>query len=145
MFYNIEPNDDTRLQEEKHLLYNKVYYTGYSKFYANYGLVNELTNYYKESYPNFIKDESCEFLFTVVSDTKREHSNADYVTKVDGKYYHTWVIETLDEQVELYYNVLNRGNIIWLSMLISIGVLTILGLIVLIKRKSQKNNKKNSQ
>lgn len=134
-YYNITEEAEVQPTNEEHFLYTKVIYSGLN-LYVNYSdLYLRLNQEFSAKYPEFIDSSSNELLYTYVTDFRREHSDADYVTYMDGKYYHTWIVDgnNLGEEITLYYNIANRGNCILLCIGISIlvcGVLLIIGLIV---------------
>ena len=134
-YYNITEEAEVQPTNEEHFLYTKVIYSGLN-MYVNYSdLYLKLNQEFSAKYPEFIDSSSNELLYTYVTDLRREHSDADYVTYMDGKYYHTWLVdsENIAEPITLYYNIANRGNCILLCIGISIvvcGVLLIIGLIV---------------
>lgn len=141
-YYNITDEVTIEPKNEEHFLYTKVIYSGLTIYVDYSDLYNSLEAEFNAKYPEFIDSSSNELLYTYVTDLRREHSNADYVTYIDGKYYHTWVVdrENLNEPISLYYNIANRGNCILLCIGISVlicGVLLIIGLIV-DKRKKKK-------
>ena len=133
-YYNITETTEIQPINEEHFLYTKVIYSGLN-LYVNYSdLYLKLNQEFSAKYPEFIENEN-ELLYTYVTESRREHSDADYVTYMDGKYYHTWIVDgdNLGEEITLYYNIANRGNCILLCIGISIlvcGVLLIIGLIV---------------
>lgn len=134
-YYNITEEAEVQPTNEEHFLYTKVIYSGLN-MYVNYSdLYLKLNQEFSAKYPEFIDSSSNELLYTYVTDLRREHSDADYVTYMDGKYYHTWLVdsENIAEPITLYYNIANRGNCILLCIGISIvvcGVLLIIGVIV---------------
>lgn len=133
-YYNITEEAEVQPTNEEHFLYTKVIYSGLS-LYVNYSdLYLRLNQEFSAKYPEFIENEN-ELLYTYVTESRREHSDADFVTRLDGNYYHTWIVDgnNLGEEITLYYNIANRGNCILLCIGISIvvcGVLLIIGLIV---------------
>lgn len=133
-YYNITEEAEVQPTNEEHFLYTKVIYSGLN-MYVNYSdLYLKLNQEFSAKYPEFIENEN-ELLYTYVTESRREHSDADFVTRLDGKYYHTWLVdsENIAEPITLYYNIANRGNCILLCIGISIlvcGVLLIIGLIV---------------
>ena len=140
-YYNITETTEIQPINEEHFLYTKVIYSGLN-MYVNYSdLYLKLNQEFSAKYPEFIENEN-ELLYTYVTESRREHSDADFVTRLDGNYYHTWLVdsENIAEPITLYYNIANRGNCILLCIGISIlvcGVLLIIGLIV-DKRKKKK-------
>lgn len=134
-YYNITDTTTVEPENEEHFLYTKVIYSGLTMYVDYSDLYNSLEAEFNAKYPEFIDSSSNELLYTYVTDLRREHSDADYVTYMDGKYYHTWLVdsENIAEPITLYYNIANRGNCILLCIGISIlvcGVLLIIGLIV---------------
>lgn len=133
-YYNITEEAEVQPTNEEHFLYTKVIYSGLN-LYVNYSdLYLRLNQEFSAKYPEFIENEN-ELLYTYVTESRREHSDADFVTRLDGNYYHTWIVDgnNLGEEITLYYNIANRGNCILLCIGISIlvcGVLLIIGLIV---------------
>ena len=133
-YYNITEEAEVQPTNEEHFLYTKVIYSGLN-MYVNYSdLYLRLNQEFSAKYPEFIENEN-ELLYTYVTESRREHSDADFITKLDGNYYHTWIVDgnNLGEEITLYYNIANRGNCILLCIGISIlvcGVLLIIGVIV---------------
>lgn len=140
-YYNITEEAEVQPTNEEHFLYTKVIYSGLN-MYVNYSdLYLRLNQEFSAKFPEFIENEN-ELLYTYVTESRREHSDADFITRLDGNYYHTWIVDgnNLGEEITLYYNIANRGNCILLCIGISIlvcGVLLIIGLIV-DKRKKKK-------
>lgn len=133
-YYNITEEAEVQPTNEEHFLYTKVIYSGLN-LYVNYSdLYFRLNQEFSAKYPEFIENEN-ELLYTYVTESRREHSDADFITRLDGNYYHTWIVDgnNLGEEITLYYNIANRGNCILLCIGISIvvcGVLLIIGVIV---------------
>lgn len=148
-YYNIEENTNPQYQIEEHYLYNKVYYYGYSIYVKHFSLYNSVKNDINYNMPELASVGNCELLYTYVTESGREHSDANYVNKVDSKYYHTWVVDEnkIDKPIMIYYNIANTGNWIILGVIISLAVcliLLIIGLVISkINRKKLKNNKNN--
>ncbi len=146
-YYNISGESSVKPREEKHFFYDKIIYEGMT-MYVNYNsLYNNIYNKYTEKYPELISSEN-KIMYTYVSNLRREHSDADFITKMNGKYYHTWELEDgkTDLKITLYYNVANRSNWILVCVGTSIlvgGILLIIGLIIE-KSKKNKENIKNS-
>lgn len=142
--YNIEENSTQQFEQEKHFLYSKLYYktktlyNGLDEFYSS--IITE----FNARYNNLINENDGQLLYTVQMDLKREHSDANYITKADGKYYHTWVLDknNLDRDIVIYYNVANAGNCILLCIGISLVLGVILILIGILINKKKKKNKK---
>lgn len=138
-YYNITEEAEVQPTNEEHFLYTKVIYSGLN-MYVNYSdLYLKLNQEFSAKYPEFIENEN-ELLYTYVTESRREHSDADFVTRLDGKYYHTWLVdsENIAEPITLYYNIANRGNCILLCIGISIVVCSVLLIIGLIVDKHKK-------
>ena len=84
-----------------------------------------------EQFPNLTKADN-KLLYTYATESRREHSDANYITYTAGKYYHTWEIDksNLNQQITIYYILLNRANIIVLCLGISLIVCGVLFVIV---------------
>lgn len=148
LFYNIDPNAPNDATKTKEFLYTKHEYIRYTKYYVYQSLFKELETYFNTQYPELVTSESNETLYTYTTSTKRLHSDADIVTKQDGKYYHTWKIdgENLDETISLYYKIANRGNWIILSIIVTLlftVILLVVALIIKIISKKIYFNKHN--
>ncbi len=144
-YYNISDDSSATGEEEEHFLYTKITYYGLNIFVDYSELYTKLYAEFSEKYPEFVEENSSELLYTYVTDLRREHSDADYVTYLDGKYYHTWIVdsEQVDTPITLYYNIANKANCIMLCIIISIilcAVLIIVGIIIDKKRKKQTAN-----
>lgn len=141
-YYNITASSTVNSTKEEHFLYTRVYYYGLNMYVDYSELYSSLYAEFSANYPEFIESEESELLYTYVTDLRREHSDADYVSFMDGKYYHTWVVdkENITEPVTLYYNIANSGNCILLCIGVSIVVCLILLIvgIVIDKKKKQK-------
>ena len=136
---------ETKVSTEEHFLYDKIYYSSSSMFADYSALYNKIYDEIISEYPNFINQEN-KLLYTYVTDSRREHSDADYITNLNGEYYHTWEVEpnNISTNVTFYYNVLNRANCIIVcigtTILVS-GILLLIGYIVE-KRKNKKFKEK---
>lgn len=138
-YYNITEEAEVQPTNEEHFLYTKVIYSGLN-MYVNYSdLYLRLNQEFSAKYPEFIENEN-ELLYTYVTESRREHSDADFVTRLDGNYYHTWIVDgdNLGEEITLYYNIANRGNCILLCIGISIVVCSVLLIIGVIVDKHKK-------
>lgn len=138
-YYNITEEAEVQPTNEEHFLYTKVIYSGLN-MYVNYSdLYLKLNQEFSAKYPEFIENEN-ELLYTYVTESRREHSDADFVTRLDGNYYHTWIVDgdNLGEEITLYYNIANRGNCILLCIGISIVVCSVLLIIGVIVDKHKK-------
>lgn len=137
-FYGIDSSGEATLEKEKHFLYTKLYQTGSTVYALNQNLATQIYQQIYEKYPNLTKADN-KLLYTYMADSRREHSDADYVTHTAGKYYHTWEIDksNLKQQITIYYILLNRGVIILLCLGASLIVCCLLCLIVFIKNKNK--------
>lgn len=142
-YYNIEDNSSPDYIYETHFLYTKVYFEGYTMFTRHYDLYSRLYNYYSYVYPNLVQDENNQVLYVHVTEKHREHSNANYIVYEDGNYYHTWIIDqnNPNQKVTIYYNIANRSNFIWLTLIVIICVVLIVFSILIIINKITKNKK----
>ncbi len=141
-YYGIKENTKTEMQTEEHFFYDKVYYYANTMYVRpeHRELYNKVKAYYSAKYPDLINSESNELLYTYKTELRRQHSDADYIIKQDGYYYHTWVVdpENLDEPIMLYYNIANPENYIIVSIGITLGVTLILSIVGLIIKLTQK-------
>ena len=71
-----------------------------------------------------VETSGTQLLYTYKTESRREHSDADYVVEQDGYYYHTWVVDSdnVEKQIMFYYNIANAEIFIVLGIAISIGV-----------------------
>lgn len=142
-YYHIKDNVKTETYIKEHFFYDKVYYYASTMYVKHHDLYDIVSEYYSSQYPGLIETENNELLYTYETDLRRQHSDADYITRQDGKYYHTWVVDSnnIDEPIMLYYNVANPENWILLSLCVTIGVTIILcviaGVISLTKKKKE--------
>lgn len=143
-YYGINDNTKVEMQTEKHFFYDKVYYYSSTMYVKHHELYNLVNSYYSTQYGGLINSESNELLYTYKTDLRRQHSDADFITKQDGEYYHTWIIDknNLDEPIMLYYNVANPENWIFVALGITVVVTLIVYIVALIKNKKQKNDEK---
>ena len=142
-YYEIKDNVNIEMKTEKHFFYNKVDYHATTMSVKHHNLYNKITEYYSLKYPDLIESENNQLLYTYKTELRRQHSDADYITKQDGEYYHTWVVdpENVDEPIMLYYNVANPENWIIISICITLGltvVLAIVGVIINLTKKKIK-------
>ena len=128
LYYGIDPNDTAEPIKTEEFLYTKHEFKRYTKYYVYQSLYQELESYYQTKYPEFVSNENNEILYTYISDTPRLHSDADYVTKQNDKYYHTWKVDSnnLDDTITMYYKIANRGNWIILCIIITLLFTSIL-------------------
>ena len=141
-YYNIKDNVKTETYTKEHFFYDKVYYYASTMYVKHHDLYDQVKRYYSSQYPGLIDSESNELLYTYKTNLRRQHSDADYITKQDGEYYHTWVVdpEKIDEPIILYYNVANPENWIIVSICVTLGVTVILSFIGVIINITKKNN-----
>lgn len=139
-YYNITEDQQIQYYMEEHFFYNKIYYYASTKYVAYNELYNRMNEIYSMSYPDLINSESNELTYTYITESRREHSDADFVNKIDNKYYHTWIIDpkNVDKPVIIYYNVANTGNCILVCLAGTLVLTVILVLIGLIVNKTKK-------
>ena len=148
-YYGIDEQSTTEPTSEHHFLYDKVAICkeiGLLGFNEN-SLVGNLREYFAENYAEQVLDFSnCKFVYSVEADSRREHSNADFVSKVDGKYYHSWQLDLNGQtrKIELYYNLANRANCVLLCVLIGLGVSGVLLVVGIVAAKINKIKLKNA-
>lgn len=128
---------------EKHFFYNKVIMQGYSMYASKGQAINELQTTMNIKYPNLINSEN-QYLYTYTSELRRLHSNADFITKHDNLYYHTWKITSTDQVITLYYNVANSYNFIFVGIGISVGISVVLSIITIFINKRKRNLTQNN-
>ncbi len=139
--YNIDDSTTQEFKRNSYFLYDKVYITSTMLYYGSTEFYNKIFNEFNSKYPNLINEDSGQLLYTIETDLRREHSDANYVNKIGNKYYHTWVVEkdNLDKEITLYYNVANAGNCILIC--VGISLLTCLILILICKIINKKKKK----
>ena len=144
-YYQINDNLKTKTYTEKHFFYNKIYYYASTMYVKHHDLYDKVNAYYSAQYPELIESESNELLYTYKTDIRRQHSDADYITKQDGEYYHTWIVDAnnIEKPIMLYYNIANPENWIILSMCITLGVSVVLSIIVVISNLLKKGSNQN--
>ncbi len=141
-YYNITEDIEPTTETEEHLFYNKLTYQAYT-MYMSYGdLYNRLKAYYTSHYPEFNLTDT-ELIYTYITESGRQHSDADYIVRSQGKYYHSWIVEDSGEVITFYYKIANRSN--WILMCITVALVTtlVMVLIALIKNKLNKKYKNN--
>ncbi len=149
-FYNISDNIKLEPKIEESFWYNKVTYTAYTMYAKHSSLYNRINTRFTLKYKDIPLTESSKLMYTYVTDKRRQHSNADFITRDADKYYHTWIVDRddTDMTIELYYNIANKDNWIVLAILstaIISCVITIVGIIIyLIKNKYINKNIKNN-
>ena len=133
-YYGIIENTNVEMEKEEHFFYDKLYYYANTMYVKHHNLYNKVNAYYSAQYPELVESESNELLYTYRTDLRRQHSDADFVTKQDGYYYHTWVVDpnNLDEPIMLYYNVANPENWIVVGLCITLGVTVVLLIVAVI-------------
>lgn len=142
-YYGIKENVQPEIHTEKHFFYDKMYYYASTMYVKHHDLFDLVNNYYSTQYPELIETESNELLYTYKTELRRQHSDADFITKQDGEYYHTWVVDknNLDEPIMLYYNVANPENFILVGLGLTVIVTIVLLVIgVLINKHNQSKN-----
>ena len=146
-YYNISDNIKTEMQTEKHFFYDKVYYYASTMYVKHHDLYNLVNNYYSTQYPELIESETNELLYTYKTDLRRQHSDADYVTKQNGEYFHTWVVDknNLEEPIMLYYNVANPENFVLVALGVTAGVTIVLLVIGFLINKFKNKEKKDDE
>lgn len=141
-YYDIPQNSTPTYQTEKHFLYTKYYYYATTSYADGkiQSLYNQIKNEISAQYPEIAINNKAELQFTYVTDLRREHSNADYISYSNDEYYHTWIVDenNLNAPVMIYYNIANSAHCILLCISISLIVCAILWLIVGAKKKSAK-------
>ena len=147
-YYDISDDSKVEMKEEKHFFYTKMYWYGNTMFLKHRELYNNLKLKYETLYPNLINHTDAILTYTYCADLRRQHSDADYIEKIDGKYYHTWIVDKNDveQPIMFYYNVANTYNWILVALVITYVVTGILWTIVLINKnkKKKQNNIENN-
>ncbi len=150
-FYNLGSSNKAEYQYQKHFLYTKVYKQGLTML--THPKLEEVYNRVEAKilnmYPEFSgMEKQNEMRYTMIADLRREKSNADIVQKINGKYYHTWVVDMEDQQpIEIYYIVANRSNWILICLGVVVVVCAILcavGLNILNKQKRKSDESKSA-
>ena len=144
-YYDItEQNNKPTFYKEEHFLYTKIYFyanTMYTKHYELYKTVKKELN---TDMPELATVDDCTLLYTYVTASRREHSNADYIQKINGEYYHTWIIDNPENEIiEIYYNVANVGMYIIICLgvaLLATSVMLLVGLLLTIKKNKKLKN-----
>lgn len=156
-YYGIDAKSNIEYEKEEHFFYTKMYYQAYTMYVRHSDLCNKMYSKFSSEYPNLINSPTNKLLYTYTTESRREHSNADYLNNINGVYYHTWIVdgENITEPITIYYNVANAGNCILVCVLFTLILLLILLTISLItnliKRKNKKyiknieNNNKNQE
>lgn len=140
-YYNIKNSNKVEMKTEKHFFYDKVYYYSNTSFLKHYELFNALKDYFSVKYPLIDDISENELLYTYKTDSRREHSDADYVKRDGLDYYHTWVVDEneIDKPIMFYYNIANSEVFILIGIGLSIICFAIMVLInFIIKKKNRK-------
>ena len=139
-YYGISENTNVEMQTEEHFFHNKVYYYASTMYVKHHDLYDSVNDYYSAHYSQLINSETNELLYTYKTDLRRQHSDADYITKQDGEYYHTWVVDpnNLEEPIMLYYNIANPENYIIVSICITLAVTIVLATIGIVLNLTKK-------
>lgn len=142
-YYGITEQNTAQNQVERHYFYNKIYQTGNTIYVSANTLYNSIKEEVLSEYPSFVKVQN-NLKFTLITDSKRTHSDADSVSYVNGEYYHTWNVKEgeFDKEITIYWLLANRGHCILVCLLIGISVCAILcaiGAVILNKQKKNKN------
>ena len=147
-YYNISDSGNVEMKEEKHFFYTKMYWYGSTEYLKHRELYYILKAKYETLYPNLVNHTDAKLTYTYCADLRRQHSDADYIEKIDGKYYHTWIIDknNIEQPIMFYYNVANTYNWILVALVITFVVTGILWTIVLINKnkKKKQNNIENN-
>lgn len=147
-FFDIPDDNETEEFTERHFFYDKIYYYSRNLYsvYSGAGFYSELKTHF-ESYPEALVSSALnQRTYSYITDSKRQHSDADLIYYTGEGYCHTWIVtdENIDEPIMFYYNVANAENWILLGVAISIGVCIILfgtNAIIEYKNKSKKKKK----
>lgn len=141
-YYNIKEETKTKTYIEEHFFYDKVYYYASNMYVKHNALYSSMNNYFSAHYNGLIDSETNQLTYTYISDLRRQHSDADFVTKQNGKYYHTWVVDkdNLEDPIMLYYNVANPEASIIVSVAITFGVTLGLFVVGFVINKNKKND-----
>ncbi len=138
-YYNIKDNSKVETKTVKHFLYNKIYFYGNTMYLKYNELYNSIKQEFENKYVGLIDSPSNELLYTYKTDLRRQHSNADYITRSNGEYYHTWIVEDVEnEEILFHYTVANKGVWILISVGISLLVCGILFIVYKLKNKKIK-------
>ena len=140
-YYNIKGSNKVEMKTEKHFFYDKVYYYSNTSFLKHFELFNALKDYFSTKYPEIADMGENELLYTYKTDSRREHSDADYIKRDGQDYYHTWVVDEneIDKPIMFYYNIANSEVFILLGIVVSLVCGLIMVLIgFIIKKKNRK-------
>ena len=147
-YYGItEQNNKPTYYAEEHLLYTKIYFYANTMFTKHYSLYESVKYQFNLDMPELVAVDDCSLLYTYVTESRREHSDADFVQKIGNNYYHTWIVEDAENDIiMIYYNVANSG--IWIIISVAIVlvitlILLVVGLIITINKKKNLKNTEN--
>lgn len=144
-YYNITQTQSPTYKSEKHFLYTKFYYYGLTMYVDYTSLYNNIKTQLVENYPDIVANNTATLSYTYETDSRREHSDADFIYSQNGKYYHVWSVDANDfsKPVMIYYNIANSGNCILLCVGVTVmicGILIIIALIVDRKKLKRQTN-----
>ena len=145
-FYGItEDNNKPLYYKEEHLLYTKIYFYANTMYTKHYSLYENVKKQISLDMPKLADVDDCTLLYTYVTESRREHSDADYVQRINNKYYHTWIVDDAENEIiQIYYNAANSG--IWIIIclfIVLILTLVMLSVVLIMTINKQKNNKNN--
>jgi len=147
-YYGItEDNNKPTYYKEEHFLYSKIYFYAHTMYTKHHALYESVKQQFSLDMPELVAVDDCELLYTYVTDSRREHSDADYIQKIGNDYYHTWIVEDVDNEIiMIYYNVANSGIyiIICISIVLMVTlILLLVGLIITINKRKKLKNTEN--
>lgn len=127
-YYNITDTAEIQYLKDKHFLYTRYYYYASTMYYDYSSLYDSIKLSLQVKYPSLVANNMSKLSYTYQTDARREHSNADYIAKKNGVYYHTWIVSEneFEKPIMIYYNIANSGN--WI--LICIGISVVLAIIL---------------
>lgn len=142
-YYNIKENTKIETKREEHFFYDKVYYYANTMYVKHHALYDSVNNYYSSQYPELISTQEPELLYTYKTDLRRQRSDADFIVKQNGAYYHTWIVDrnNINQPIMLYYNIANSGNWILICFIITFVATSVIATIVVLKEYIKKKNK----
>lgn len=147
-YYGItENNNKPTYYKEEHFLYTKIYFYANTMYTKHHALYESVKFQFSLDMPELVAVDKCELLYTYVTDSRREHSDADFIQKIGNEYYHTWIVEDVDNDIiMIYYNVANSGIYIIICIaivLIITLILLVVGLIITINKNKNLKNTEN--
>jgi len=141
-YYGINQNSKLETKTEKHFLYDKVSFGGSTMFLKHNELYQKINNQFSLKYMGLVNSDTNQLLYTYTTNLRRQHSNADYVNRYAGQYYHTWIVEDVEnEEIIFHYNIANAGNWILIAIVVSLLVCGTLFIVYFIKEKHKKLTK----